>query len=96
MERGGVAEASVAMGEQIFNQKCIACHRFDQRLVGPSYNEVLPKYEGNLETLKDFILNPVKVNPDYPAMPNQGLKPIEAESAAMYLLQKYQEASGQQ
>jgi cytochrome c len=96
LERGGVAEASVEMGEQIYNQKCIACHRFDQRLVGPPYNEVLPRYEDNSEALKNFILNPVQVNPEYPAMPNQGLKPIEAESAAKYLLQKYEEASGQQ
>jgi cytochrome c len=96
LERGGVAEASVEMGEQIYNQKCIACHQFDQRLVGPPYMEVLPRYVGNLEALKTFILNPVKVNPEYPVMPGQGLKPLEAESVAKYLLQKYEEVSAQQ
>ncbi|HQU70841.1 MAG: hypothetical protein KDI06_01020 [Calditrichaeota bacterium] len=88
-ERGNAAEASVEVGKQIFDTKCIACHRFDQRIVGPPYNDVLPKYDGDLEKLSGFILNPVKVNADYPAMPNQGLKPFEAESAAMYLMEEF-------
>ncbi len=93
-ERSG-AVASVQLGEEIFNSKCIACHRFDQKLVGPPYNEVLPKYEGDLEKLKQFILNPVKVNPEYIPMPSQGLKPHEAESAAMYLLEEFKKQKGQ-
>ena len=92
MEQGGEA-ASFALGEQIYNQKCIACHRFDQKLVGPAYMDVLPKYKDNIDALKNFILNPVKVNPELPFMPNQGLKPNEAEAAAIYLLKKYEELS---
>ena len=76
---------------ELYNNKCNACHQFDQRIVGPPYIDVLPKYAGDREGLKQFILNPVKVDPDYPAMPNQGLKPHEAESAALYLLQRYEE-----
>lgn len=90
-ERSGAEKASVELGEQIYNTKCVACHQFDQRVVGPPYEQVLPKYNGDVEKLKAFILNPVKVNPDYIAMPNQGLKPYEAESAAMYLLKHYEE-----
>lgn len=86
------AVASLEIGETLYNSKCIACHQFDQKMVGPPYNAVLPKYEGNMEKLKEFILNPVKVDPEYIPMPNQGLKPHEAESAAMYLLQKYEES----
>ena len=89
-ERGG-AEASIELGQQIYNSKCVACHQFEQRVVGPPYNSVLPKYEGDMEKLKQFILNPVKVNADYIAMPNQGLKPHEAESAAMFLMKEYEE-----
>jgi cytochrome c len=89
-ERGG-AVASIEIGQEIYNTKCVACHRFDSRVVGPPYNTVLPKYEGKLDELKKFILNPVKVNPDYIAMPNQGLKPHEAESVAMFLMKEYQE-----
>ncbi|MGK9367851.1 c-type cytochrome [Melioribacter sp. Ez-97] len=79
----------VINGADIYNGKCIACHQFDKKLVGPPYNETLPKYEGKKEELVKFILNPVKVNPDYPAMPNQGLKPAEAEAVADYLLSTY-------
>jgi len=95
-ERSGAEIASVELGEQIYNTKCVACHQFDQRVVGPPYNEVMPKYQGDVEKLKAFILNPVKVNPDYIAMPNQGLKPYEAESAAMFLLKKYDEVTNEQ
>ncbi len=63
-------EASVKMGEKIYNQICSACHRFDQKIVGPPYVEVLPKYENNQEALVKYILNPVKKNPAYPPMPN--------------------------
>ncbi|MEW6506223.1 MAG: c-type cytochrome [Bacteroidota bacterium] len=79
----------VINGAEIYNGKCIACHQFDRRLVGPPYNEVLPKYEGKQEQLIQFVLNPVKVNPEYPPMPNQGLKPKEAEAVVEYLLMNY-------
>ncbi len=91
LESGGVEGASAELGEQIFNQKCSACHRFETQLVGPAYLDVLPKYNGDVEALKKFILNPVKVNPNLPAMPNQGLKPYEAESAALFLLKHAEE-----
>lgn len=73
----------------IFNGKCIACHNFDKKIVGPAYKDVLPKYEGKMPELVKFILNPVKVNPDFPSMPNQGLKPNEAEAIADYIMQTY-------
>ena len=76
-------------GADIYNGRCIACHQFDKKLVGPPYNSVLPKYENKRAELVGFILNPVKVNPEYPAMPNQGLKPNEAEAIADYLIQTY-------
>jgi cytochrome c len=76
-------------GADIYNGRCIACHNFDKKVVGPPYNETLPKYEGKKADLVKFILNPVKINPDYPAMPNQGLKPREAEAIAEYILTTY-------
>jgi len=76
-------------GADIFNGKCVACHQFDKKLVGPPYNETLPKYEGKKEALVQFILNPVKINPDYPPMASQGLKPSEAEAVADYILSIY-------
>ena len=85
----GDAAAPVVSGEDIYNGRCSACHKFDQKLVGPPYQETLPKYEGNVDKLAAFVLNPVKINPDYPAMPNQGLKPNEAKAIAEYILSKY-------
>lgn len=84
----GVAVVTVS-GEDIYNGRCIACHKFDKKLVGPPYNEVLPKYAEDRAGLIKFVLRPVKVNPDYPSMPNQGLKPKEAEAIADYILSIY-------
>ncbi|MBL1214548.1 MAG: cytochrome c [Ignavibacteriae bacterium] len=78
-------------GADIYNGRCIACHQYDKKVVGPPYNSVLPKYEGDLEALSSYILNPVKVNPEYPAMPNQGLKPNEAKAVAEYLMNTYKQ-----
>lgn len=76
-------------GADIYNGRCIACHSFDKKIVGPPYNAVLPNYEGKKDELVKFILNPVKKNPEYPAMPSQGLKPKEAEAVAEYLITTY-------
>ena len=76
--------------QDIYDAKCIACHRFDTKLVGPAYNDVLPKYDGKREELISFILNPTKINPEFTAMPNQGLKPKEAEAIADYIVKTYQ------
>lgn len=90
-EDAGITEVVEISGEDIFNAKCIACHRFDSQLVGPAYNEVLPKYDGKRAELINFIMNPRKINPKLPAMPNQGLKPKEAEAIADYIVKVYQE-----
>jgi len=89
-EELGIA-AVVVSGEDIFNGRCSACHKFDAKLVGPPYNSVLDKYVGKKDDLVKFVLNPVKVNPEYPVMPNQGLKPNEAEAIADYILKVYEE-----
>lgn len=86
----GLATMDIS-GEDIYNGKCVACHQFDQVLVGPPYKDVLPKYENDKEALAQFILNPVRVDNSYPAMPNQGLKPNEAQAVADYLLETYKQ-----
>ncbi len=88
LEESGLMKETIN-GADIYNSKCIACHQFDKKVVGPPYNEVLPKYENNRQALISFILNPTKINPDYPAMPNQGLKPKEAEAVAEFLMNTY-------
>jgi len=76
-------------GKEIFDGRCAACHRFEQKLVGPAYKDVLPKYEGKKDQLVNFILNPVKMNPAFPPMPDQGLKQKEAEAIADYIMLTY-------
>ncbi len=88
--------ATAMSGQEIFDAKCSACHMFDQKKIGPPYREVIPKYDGKKALLMAFVMNPVKVNPAYPNMPNQGLKPSEADSIATFLLAKILGGSGKQ
>lgn len=76
-------------GEEIYKAKCVACHQFDTKLVGPPHKEVLLKYKDRQDEMVKFILNPVKVNPDYPPMPAQGLKSNEAEAVVKYMFEHY-------
>lgn len=79
-------EPDVALGLEIFEQRCSACHLWDSKLVGPPYRSVLVKYLSKPDDLTAFIRNPAKVDPAYPIMPNPGLSQIEAMSVATYLL----------
>jgi cytochrome c551/c552 len=78
----------VKLGETIFTQKCSACHAFDHKVVGPAYNDVVPKYAADPGALTAFIRNPVKKNPAFPAMPGQGLTELEVQSVARFLLDR--------
>jgi cytochrome c len=74
--------------QAIFTQKCSACHKFDMKLVGPPYKETIPKYNGDVQKLAEFIFNPQKIDPAYPPMPNQGLKKKEATAMAQWLIEQ--------
>ena len=76
----------VEKGKGVFEKICNTCHRFDRKVIGPPLNSVLPGYQGKPEELMAFIANPTKKNPDYPAMPNPGLKEDELQAVATYLL----------
>lgn len=80
--------AALEKGKKVFETICSACHRFDSKVVGPPLNEVVPKYKGDVEKLKKFIRNPVKVNPALPAMPKPAIKEDEVDAVARYLLSK--------
>ena len=90
MEKLGISIETIS-GEEIFTGRCAACHSFDQKIVGPPYKETLVKYEGNIEGLAAYIHTPQKINPDYPPMPNQGLKIGEARAVAEYIVTIYNE-----
>lgn len=74
--------------EDIYNT-CKACHQAEDSPAAPAHKNVIPKYKDNLDGLTEFILAPKKVNPKWPAMPSQGLKPHEAKAVAEYLLSLY-------
>jgi len=82
---GGPVELN---GEEIYEIRCASCHKFDIKLVGPPHNEVVPKYFGKEKELIAFIKNPTKIDPNYPPMPNPGLKPNEVKAVADYVLEQ--------
>jgi cytochrome c len=88
--RGPGAE-SVVSGEEIFQVRCASCHSFDVKMVGPAYNDVLQKYENNMNGLISFIRNPTRIDPAYPPMPNPGLRPNEVEAVANYIMENYRQ-----
>jgi len=87
-KKGKTINTAGVDGAEIYARVCSACHKFDERLVGPPYNLTVPGYNGDVKKLAGYILNPVKKNAEYPAMPSQGLKPKEADAVAKYLIEK--------
>lgn len=86
--------AGADVGEQVFNTSCVQCHRFDEKLVGPPLNSVLPKYAGDLEKLKQFLENPEKVDPAYPPMPIPGLTSAQINAVSEYVVQQLDGEAG--
>jgi cytochrome c len=59
----------LAKGEAIFKQNCAACHKKDEKLVGPPVTEMVSIYASNETGLKQWIKAPGKKRADYPQMP---------------------------
>jgi len=76
------------LGEKIYNDVCTACHSFYQKILGPPFNDVLPKYIDKQDDLIAFIKNPTKINPQYTTMPNPGLTTIQTKSVVKFLMIK--------
>jgi len=93
-KKGKLISTEGISGEEIYKSRCTSCHKFDSRLVGPPHDQVVPKYKGDVNKLMSFILNPIKVDPNFPPMPNPGLKPKEAAAVAQYLIEKVKKDSG--
>jgi cytochrome c len=89
------AEPDPELGARVFTQRCSACHRWDEKLIGPAYMSVMPKYLGREEALRAFVGNPQRVDPSFPPMPNQGLRGTEVDSVARYLLQEARKRIGE-
>ena len=82
-------------GSQIYKTRCSACHKFDvAQATAPAYDDVIPKYDGKMDALVEFIYNPQprgNLDPSgnkYSPMPNQGLNKKEAEAVAKYIAEE--------
>jgi cytochrome c len=95
LEEMAAGAGGVERGKEIFTGQCMACHRFDSRLVGPPLREVLPKYKDDVATLKKFVKNPYKINPDFPPMPALGLSDSDVDAVVEYVLGQLKEQSGE-
>jgi len=82
------AAGKLAAGKAVYDRVCSLCHRFDVRLVGPPFNETIPKYRKDPEALKAFIRDPVQKDPGYPPMPKPAVTETEIDAVAAYLLEK--------
>jgi len=85
-ERYSSGPADPKLGERIFQERCTTCHAWDRKVVGPPYQETIPKYVGKEEELVSFVRKPVKKNEGYPPMPDPGLSGKEARAVSAYLL----------
>jgi len=74
-------------GEDVYKRVCSVCHDFDNKKVGPAFNQVIPKYK-NREELKAFIKNPVKKNPEFPPMPPPPITDEEMDAVSEYLMER--------
>lgn len=94
VELGEPDEALIARGAEIFRSKCSACHKLDQRYVGPPLGTVLerrtPTYAMNM------MLNPGEMIQKHPEakklfttfltpMPDQNLTVEDARAMVEYL-----------
>jgi len=97
---GPLDEKMAEAGEQVFELKCSACHKMDEKYVGPALRGATgrrtPAY------LMNMILNPQEMVDRHPVakqllaehmsfMPNQGLTQDEARQVLEYLREKADE-----
>ena len=94
MTLGPVDQHEADEGKTIFETKCSACHKVDQRYVGPPLGGIVDKV--GPEFVMNMILNPQEMYTRHPdvkklmgeymtQMPNQGLTEEEAREVVEYL-----------
>lgn len=91
-----VDPALAESGNQIFQMKCAACHKFDQRYVGPSLEGLLDRRSP--EFVMNMMLNPAEMVQKHPEvkkmlaefltpMPSQNLSQEDARAILEYIRQ---------
>lgn len=94
LELGELDAALVARGSELFTIKCSACHKANERYVGPALGDVTTRRAP--EYVMNMILNPAEMVEKHPEarkllaefmtpMPNQNLTRDEARAVLEYL-----------
>jgi hypothetical protein len=89
-----VDKAMAEKGEEIFEEKCSACHKMTERYVGPAISDVMKRRSPAF--VMNMALNPLEMVEKHPetkkllgeffvAMPNQGLTKEEAREVLEHL-----------
>jgi len=98
---GALDAAMAAKGEKLFNDKCSACHKIDERYVGPAMKGVTTRRSP--EWVMNMIINPVEMTQKDPTakellgeymaqMTNQNV----GEEEARALLEYFRKVDGAQ
>ena len=94
---GPINATLVERGAEVFSTKCLACHKMDERYVGPPLGDVTERRSPAF--IMNMILNPeemVQKHPEAKAlfaqymtpMPNQSLSEDDARAVLEYLRQE--------
>lgn len=93
LELGPIDPKLIKKGEEIFIQKCAACHKLDERYVGPAQRDVIKRRTP--EYILNMMTNPEEMYKKHPdakkllaeyltQMPNQNLTMDEARAVLEY------------
>ena len=96
LQLGEIDPALASRGEEIFNLKCSACHKLDERYVAPPLRDVTSRRTP--EFVMNMILNPLEMTQRHPVtkellgeyftpMTPQGLTEEDARALLEYLRQ---------
>lgn len=82
-------EARIEEGKTLINNAgCLTCHKVDETLVGPSYNEIAAKYtEQDIEVMASRIIEgSTGVWGSMPMSPHPGLSKDNAKKMVEYIM----------
>jgi len=97
LELGDLDPTLAAVGDELFAVKCSACHKLDERYIGPALRDVTE--HRNPEYIMNMILNPEEMVKNHPVakqlfaeynftpMANQQLSEQDARAVLEYLRQ---------
>ncbi len=90
-EAKAVAVGNFEKGKTLISKSdCLACHKLDQKIVGPAYQDVAKKYEANDKNLAYLSNKIIKGGAgawgDIPMSAHPSLSPADAKEMAKYIL----------